>query len=188
MNCFLSVYSYLCPTEALAELMDLCFSSLSFPSMQNWPTRPLKLENLNENKEILFVYSSIRYNQYWPADVQTNTEHLPNLASMRMRQCCVYCVKLTLIRPLHSDWTNVTWSSMEASSLDASLVDNAKLYRLTWGTPYREREREGGKNKTTQNKATGTGHTLHISAIAMKWGHHGRQRVTDRLPFVWRGR
>jgi len=32
------------------------------------------LEDLNENKEILFVYSSIRYNQYWPADVQTNAE------------------------------------------------------------------------------------------------------------------
>lgn len=71
--------------------------------------------------------------------------------------------------------------------LDASLVDNAKLYRLTWRTPYREREGKK-KKKTTQNKATGTGHTLHISAIAMKWGHYGRQRVTDRLPFVWRGR
>ncbi len=133
---FYLTHHYLCPTEALAELINLCFSSLSFPnnwlysSLQNWPTVDCRkllspwnikahikirkkvgnnnncllcwvylcfasmhwwLGKLNGNKAILFVYSSIHYNQYWPGCGQTQNNSSSSIQYLSVLSLHEYC-------------------------------------------------------------------------------------------------
>lgn len=55
--------------------------------------------------------------------------------------------------------------------LDASLVDNAKLYRLTWRTPYREREGEKKQNNAKQGNRhrSHSAHFCHCHEMRALW-------------------